>query len=95
MLDKMYAMVTPWAIAGKSQMLKNRIIGKVTNYIYPIYCKLQTIDSIVPNVEKKSNEEIIISLTSFPARIEKVYLCVNSLLRQKVNYLTWKILKGL
>lgn len=84
MLDLMYKFVTPWAIANKRQILKNRILGKVANIIYPLFCK---INPIRMNTKEKNREfpEIIVSLTSFPARIEKIYLCINSLLRQNVQ----------
>ena len=75
MLKYMYKLVYPWAKSNKFQILINRIVGLVTNMIYPIYCK------VIPLNYKKS-DKIIVSLTSFPARIEKVYLCINSLMRQ-------------
>ncbi len=77
MLDKLYSITTPWAISNKRELIKNRIIGRMANYIYPIYCKTFSI-----NKNLKKEDEVIVSLTSFPARIEKVYLCINSILRQ-------------
>lgn len=78
MLDKIYDLVTPWAVADGAQKFKNRALGQIANYVYPLYCRTS------PIKPKKSlgNKKVIVSLTSFPARIEKVYLCVNSLLRQ-------------
>ncbi len=82
MLEFLYKFVTPWAIANKYEILKNRLIGVIANWIYPIYCY------IVPLKNMEKNEEapkIIISLTSFPNRINKIHLCINSLLRQKTK----------
>lgn len=84
MLELMYSFVTPWAISTKSQLLKNRIIGRIANYVYPLYCRSWPV-----KVEKKHtsscDKEIVVSLTSFPPRIDKVHLCINSLLRQNLS----------
>lgn len=84
MLDLMYKFVTPWAIANKGQILKNRIIGKLANVIYPLFCSVAPI-RLNTGVKNREFPEVIISLTSFPARIDKVYLCINSLLRQSIK----------
>ena len=81
MLDFLYKLITPWAISSTSQIFKNKLIGRLANYIYPVYCR------IVP-IKRNTKENIegprtIISLTSFPARIGSIHLCLNSLLRQK------------
>lgn len=78
MLDTMYKFVTPWATASKRHILKNRIMGRVANYIYPVYCKLFPIKT----KENEADEKVVVSLTSFPARIDKIHLCINSILRQ-------------
>lgn len=85
MLDAMYMIATPWATATKRQILKNRILGRIANYLYPIHCKFSEAGILNEIENQHGEEEIIISLTSFPARIEKVYLCINSLLRQSMK----------
>lgn len=79
MLDMMYRFATPWAVAGKIQIMKNRGLGFLANVIYPIYCKVRPVQT------KKKAEGVIVSLTTYPARVGKIYLCINSILRQKVQ----------
>ena len=80
MLKQFYKIATPWAKANKIQIIKNRLLGRVINYIYPVYCKL------VDNKEGQNyHREIIVSLTSFPERINKLHLVIESLLRQKIK----------
>jgi hypothetical protein len=59
-------------------MLK-RLIKHVANYMLPVYFRLT----------KKSftegNSDVIVSLTSFPARINKVWLCIETLKRQTLR----------
>lgn len=81
MLSQIYKYVTPWAQSTKGEILKNRILGRLANYLYPIYCVTHPVKK---NNKKNSKCNIIISLTSFPDRIHKVYLCINSLLRQTI-----------
>lgn len=80
MLNKLYKMVTPWATSSTYQIQKNRIIGRLANYIYPIYCKMVPIKRYIK--ENTKEPKTIVSLTSFPARIGSINLCLNSLLRQ-------------
>lgn len=83
----MYKMVTPWIKGNKIQIFKNRAIGKLANVMYPIYCK---VNSITEKKNKDSN--VIVSLTTYPARINMVCSCLNSILRQTVqprNVILW------
>lgn len=86
MLKELYKMATPWAKANKLQIQKNRVLGGIANVAYPIYCSAHKLAdvSLKENAatEKRVRENVIISLTSYPARIESVNLCVESLLRQ-------------
>lgn len=83
MLDIIYDFVSPWAEASRKQIMKNRFIGRIVNYIYPVYCKLHPIRKKLM-ISYGSNKNIIVSLTSFPERINTVHLCINSLLRQEM-----------
>lgn len=85
MLECLYRGVTPWAKANKYQIMLNRILGRIANYSYPLYCKHRHISHNRPLAKDLCNKAVVISLTSFPARIEKVHLCINSLLRQTVS----------
>lgn len=81
MLNRLYYYTTPWAKASKVQILKNRILGKIANIYYPIWCKNnpQYAQKIL---DKSRSNKIIVSLTSYPARINRVALCLESILRQ-------------
>lgn len=79
MLKGIYNMTTEWAIASKNEILKNRLLGYTTNLVYPLYCRVKHIKKVV-KVNNHSN--IIVSLTSFPPRIDKLNLCIESILRQ-------------
>ncbi|MHB8131571.1 MAG: glycosyltransferase family A protein [Mobilitalea sp.] len=82
MLKELYAMVSPWGTSNKFQILRNRVIGRLTNWIYPCYCICTTIPG---RTIKDKKEKTIVSMTSFPARIVKLHLCVESILRQTVQ----------
>lgn len=82
MLVFFYKFIFPWAKANKIQIYINKILGRVVNYIYPVYCTLFPLNKQKINIEKS---EIIVSLTSYPARIDKVYLCIESILRQTIQ----------
>lgn len=85
MLDCFYKGVTPWAKANRRQIFINRVLGRIANYTYPVYCNSNKIRLNKNYASKMCHHKVIISLTSFPARIDKVYLCINSLLRQSVR----------
>lgn len=56
-----------------------RLIKIYLNLFYPLYIKL------VKNKGVDDTSNIIVSLTSFPARIDKVYLVIESILRQSLR----------
>ncbi|MDO4301384.1 MAG: hypothetical protein Q4D26_08365 [Clostridia bacterium] len=68
---------------GKICSLWNHIIRHLFGLIFPVYCSL-TKPKYGLNREKR-NEEIIISLTSFPARLNVVHLCIRGLLMQSLK----------
>lgn len=80
MLDELYKMVTPIASASKLQRMKNRLISCLANYIYPIYCRTTPVKQ--GHINTSGDTRTIISLTSYPARINTIHLCINSLIRQ-------------
>ena len=80
MLRELYNLVSPWASSGPVQIYRNRIVGRVANYLYPLYCRIVPVQN-GKQIESRE-ERVIVSLTSFPGRIDKLYLCINSLLRQ-------------
>lgn len=85
MLEFFYRGVTPWSEANKIQICINRILGRIANYLYLIYCRINQIHSSNSFASEICDHKVIISLTSFPARIDKAYLCINSLLRQSLK----------
>lgn len=85
MLKQLYNIVTPWAKSNRLQIIKNRIVGQLANYTYPLYCMIAKTKTNRTLARDICGSEVIVSLTSFPARIDKIYLCINSLLRQSVQ----------
>ena len=67
MLREMYNLVSPRASSGPLQIYRNRIVGRVANYLYHLYCKIFPIQNEKPKETRE--ERIIVSLTSFPGRI--------------------------
>jgi hypothetical protein len=58
-----------------------RIIVRLTNLFIPIYFKL--LGWLPQNKLNSSRKQYIVSLTTFPARINNVWLAIESILRQK------------
>lgn len=73
----------------RSNVLDNlyvRVIIRVTNILVPFYYKITPfLKGVSKNFSEKRDEKYIVSLTSFPARIEKVWLTIESILRQQVK----------
>lgn len=62
------------------------LIRCLSNSILPIYYKLTSNNASyrLHPCEKTSNR-IVVSMSSFPARIDKIWICIESLLRQSVK----------
>lgn len=78
MIDLIYRMLIPLG-CSKFGYAWNRLLLNIGAYLYPLLCRLH------PLTEKNNlslNENVIVSLTSFPDRINGVEMCVQSLLRQ-------------
>ncbi len=80
MLGLLYKFTTPWAKANRIEIFCNRVLGKAANCLYPIWCSIKKTQK-----HKWSDDSVIISLTSYPARIDKVHICIESLLRQTIK----------
>ena len=78
MLNELYHFATPWAKATKRQINVNRMLGVAANALYPIYCAW----SPLPKQKTTQGEKMVVSLTTFPLRIGKVHLTIQSILRQ-------------
>ncbi len=63
---------------------QKKVIIRLSNYLFPVLFKVSGFlkKKTVPRGEK-SKPEVIISLTTFPARINKVWLTIETILRQK------------
>lgn len=59
-------------------------IRQTANFILPLYFKLtsDTVKHSLPLSDKKSQLRIIVTLTSFPLRISKLWIVIESILRQ-------------
>ncbi|WHY71991.1 hypothetical protein [Fictibacillus enclensis] len=65
------------------EKLITKIFKFILNSVYPLYYKVSGMNrGMGINTSKVRNEKIIISLTTFPSRIKKVWVCIESLLRQ-------------
>lgn len=65
---------------SKIGVLWNKLLNVFFSILYPLYCK-----HVKPEIgicESGEGEDIIVSLTSFPERINSIHLCLRSLLRQ-------------
>lgn len=78
MLKELYKITTPWAKANSIQIFMNRLLGVLANIMYPFYFNIKKLNNCMEN----NSTKIIVSLTSFPARIDKVHLCIYSILNQ-------------
>lgn len=58
-----------------------KIFKLLINMLYPIYYRAYR--NTESGVNRNSTNNVIITLTSFPARINHVWVCIESLLRQK------------
>ncbi len=63
----------------------NDRIDSLLNAVIPLYYKLSLKNRIGINTDVAFENEVVISLTSFPGRIDKLWICIESLLRQKVK----------
>ena len=78
MIDFCYAIIQKhWK--GSERLLVYRAVKLFLLLFYPLYVRLTRPKGVDPT------SKVIVSLTSFPARIGNVYLTVESLLRQKVR----------
>ncbi len=78
MLKQAYSLITPWTRANNIQRYKNKVLSKIVSFFYMGLCCFFSKKS--DDSEKK---DVIISLTSFPARMKGLYYCLWSLLNQE------------
>lgn len=86
-----FTMLYPDAVSNKNAVLERLkiyslirfIIRNLANAILPLYYRLTRKRFALDRIPcSEVNDELIISLTSFPARIRKVHLVIETLLRQ-------------
>ena len=58
----------------------NHLLSCIFNLVYPIYCAVTKPKNGLNHQQRK--EQVIISLTSFPARLHLVHYCIRALLQQ-------------
>jgi hypothetical protein len=64
----------------KNQNLKRKLIIRFSNIILPLWFKLNPIKGKLDNIDL--NNQLVVSLTTFPVRINNVWLVIESLLSQ-------------
>lgn len=78
-LDRIYNVFTK---RNKIQSLCRFIVRKIANGVLPLYF---TVFKVKSTIRKESRDfKLIVSLTTFPKRISKVWMVVESMLRQDV-----------
>ncbi len=65
-----------WAFCG--------INWKIATWLFDKYMLLYAWFDKYPNIKELPDNKIVVSLTSFPARINKVWMVIDSILRQKL-----------
>src|SRR5690554_3260312 len=60
------------------------IVRQTANIVLPVYFQLTKGEYSIPKENQTIEDGLIVSFTSFPARIKKVHLVVESILRQTV-----------
>lgn len=78
MLKILYLFTFDEGKKGKLYNLINEIVSQITNFIMPLIYKVSRKGMGVT----QENNKIIISITTYPARINKIWITIESLLRQ-------------
>lgn len=89
MLDFFYYIYAEFIGAGNPKFLGIRyksisreFVRIVANLIVPVYYRFSPVSSLP---KQKRKQQVILSLTSFPARINRVWIVIESLLRQQIK----------
>lgn len=77
-LDKYYSSLRK---LNKIESLFRFIIRKLSNLILPLYLNFTKKEIVLP---EKTSENIVVSLTTFPGRISKLWMVVECMLRQSL-----------
>lgn len=82
MIEQFYAIKFP---VGCNKLFSgwNHMVNYVFNLFYPIYCKKTPLKDGINHTKRK--EDIIISLTSFPARFDALPMAIRALLNQSMK----------
>jgi hypothetical protein len=83
--DKVYSFQSSNKFLAKIRFFSGlRLITKITaNFVVPVYYLIiRDFARILIKDDEKSNKRIIVSLTSFPNRIDRLWIVIESLLRQ-------------
>lgn len=69
----------------KLDHIYNRIIIRVLNFLLPVMFRLSLVRPRLNERDGNRKPDLIVSLTSFPVRIEKIWMVIETLLRQKTK----------
>lgn len=87
MLSFIYKFLIPYkkqkGLNPKLYSLWNNLINKFVQIYLPLYYKISRKKYGLNKHQR--NKKVIVSLTTIPSRVEKVYLCIEGLLRQTVK----------
>lgn len=87
MIEFLYGVLFKFSKKGKEGTLLFKILRKTFKLIINILCpiSLRLFRRREIGIEPNSSHNIIITLTSFPARINYVWICIETLLRQETK----------
>ena len=85
LFDRVYSFQSSNKFLAKIRFFSGlRMITKITaNFLVPIYYLItRNFEHVLNKPESKSNKRVIVSLTTFPNRINRIWIVIESLLRQ-------------
>jgi hypothetical protein len=82
MIDLFYRLRRPIG-SNKILALFNKLLELSLNILYPKFMKIE--NAVLQQSRVDKTDEIIISLTSFPKRLENLHICITSLINQSLK----------
>ena len=82
MLKAFYSIIVPAAKSNRLQKIYNKMVEKLAALIYRVKCDLY---NPIARQNQTICNDVIVSLTTFPKRIDTTYYCICSLVNQTVK----------
>lgn len=84
MIDKLMMLIVPDGMI-KGSKYYNGIIRYLVKYLIPLGYKVSKRSVVLGNINSKTNQEVVISLTSYGERVYQLHWCLESLFRQSIS----------